>query len=492
MLRNKQISETLKKADQQVYEIIEKQWQAAVSGLDQDQLHYGLGRPFREPQSSEEYHKEIFSVLEDEDNQVHQLITKEYQRRQNTLQLIAAENQCSKAVLAALGSIIQNKTAEGFAGERLHGGCTVIDDIEQLAIARAKEAFGAKYANVQPHSGTTANQILLTALLKSGERILSLGLQHGGHFSHGSQVSFTSRFFNVQNYYVDRETYFLDYDAIRKQAIKFKPKLIICGASAYSRTIDFARFREIADSVGAYLLADISHIAGLVSAGAHPSPIDYAHFTTTSTYKSGGPRGGLILMGEEYNQKVQMAATSLALWELIDKATFPSVQGTPHLNNIAAKAVFFKEMLSQEYKTRQFGIIANAKHLANTLVDLGHNVVTGGTENHMILVNVASFSEGLTGTIAQRALEDCGIIVDKIALPYDKNGPAVTSGIRLGTPILTKNGMRPKEMEYIAVLIDDILKHIKIISGTEYKIDECFRNGTVARVKGLCSKFPIC
>jgi glycine hydroxymethyltransferase len=442
-------------------------------------------------QSSEEYHKNIFGALEEADFEVYRLITKEYERRQNTLQLIAAENQCSKAVLAALGSVLQNKTAYGYPGARLHGGCQVVDEVEKLAIARAKESFGAKYANVQPHSGTAANQIILTALLETGDKILSLALDHGGHYSHGAKVSFTGKFFNVENYYVDRDTFTLNYDAIREQAISFRPKLIICGASVYARTINFKRFREIADEVGAYLLADISHISGLVIAGAHPSPVNYAHFTTTSTYKPGGPRGGLILMGEDYNQKIKVGTESITLWEHIQNATFPGVQGTPYLNNITAKAVFLKETLSDEYKARQFKIIENAKSLAKSLLDLGHDVVTGGTDNHMILVNVAALRKGLTGVVAQRCLEQCGIVVDKISLPYDEKGFEIGSGIRAGTPVVTRNGMGTTEMESISALVDTILRKIEIISDSEYKIDESFCSEIADKVTQLCCSFPL-
>jgi len=436
-------------------------------------------------QSSSEYHRDIFGALEEVDQEIHRFITKEYERRQNTLQLLAAENQCSMAVLAALGSVVQNKTAEGFPGARLHGGCKVVDEIERLAVARAKQAFGAKYANVQPHSGTAANQIIVTSFLESSDKILSLALYQGGHFSHGSQVSFTGKFFNVENYYVDRNSFLLDYDAIRKQAIVFKPKLIICGASVYSRTIDFKKFREIADEVGAYLLADISHISGLIIAGAHPSPVNYAHVTTTSTYKPGGPRGGLILMGKDYEGR------GTKLWEHIQKATFPGLQGTPYLNHIAAKAVFFRETLSEEYRARQFKIIENAKRLADSLLDFGFDVVTGGTDNHMVLVNVANFREDLTGVIAQRCLEQCGIIVDMISVPYDKKGYTVASGIRLGTLIVTKNGMGTKEMESISALIDAVLKRVEITSDNEYRINESFSSETRDKVTQLCSKFPM-
>jgi len=441
---------------------------------------------------SQEYHESIFCALKESDAEIHQLITREHKRRQNTLQLGAAENQCSMAVLAALGSVLQNKTAEGFSGARLHGGCKVIDEIESLAIARAKEAFGASYANVQPHSGTTANQIVITAVLETKDKILSLALEHGGHFSHGAKVSIISKFFNIENYYVDKQTFLLDYDAIRRQAIKFKPKLIICGASVYSRKIDFAKFREIADEVGAYLLADISHISGLVIAGAHPSPVNYAHFTTTSTYKPGGPRGGLILMGRDYDRRATSdERRATRLWEHIQKATFPGLQGTPYLNHIAAKAVFFKETLSEQYRARQFAIIENAKKLAESLLDFGFDVVTGGTDNHMLLVNVANFRKGLTGVTAQRCLEQCGIIVDKISLPYDNKDPTVGSGIRIGTPIVTKCGMGTKEMESIAALIDAVLKKVEIISDNDYKIDESFGSEIANKVKQLCSRFPL-
>jgi len=288
---------------------------------------------------------------------------------------------------------------------------------------------------------------------------------------------------------VDKTSFLLDYDAIREQAVKVRPKLIMCGASAYVRKIDFKRFREIADSVGAYLLADISHIAGLVISGAHSSPIDYAHFTTTSTYKGGGPRGGLILMGKDYNLQIKVSGRDMPLWKHIQEATFPGVQGTPYFNHIAAKAVFFKETLCDEYKVRQFKIIENAQRLASNLLDLGYDVLTKGTDNHMVLINTENFREVLTGTIAQRCLEDCSIIVDMIKLPYDKKPASITSGIRLGTPIVTRNGMGVKEMDRVSALIDVILKEVEIVSDTEYRIDESFRQEKRDEVRQLCSRF---
>jgi glycine hydroxymethyltransferase len=441
--------------------------------------------------SSHRYHEDIFSALKEQDDQIYQLINREYERLQNNLQLIAAENQCSRAVLAALGSILQNKTTEGFPGARYHGGCEVVDEVERLAVARAKETFGAQYANVQPHSGTTANQIVLTALLERGDRILSLGLDQGGHLSHGAGVSFSGKFFEAENYYVDRQTFLLDYDAIRDKAVSLRPKLIICGASAYSRLIDFQEFRRIADQVGAYLMADISHIAGLVIAGAHPSSIDQAHFTTTSTYKPGGPRGGLILMGKDYDAKMTVSGKKTALWEHIQRTTFPGVQGTPYLNNVAAKAVFFKETLGEDYRARQFKIVQNAKRLAQGLLGLGHDVLTGGTDNHMVLINVGSLREGTTGLVAQRCLEDCGIIVNMNRLPYDSKGAAVAGGIRVGTPIVTRNGMGPQEMDAIAGLVDETLKKVKVVSDRHYELDESLRRQTQEKVRDLCHQFPI-
>ena len=344
---------------------------------------------------------------------------------------------------------------------------------------------------MQPHSGTGANQIVLTALLERGDRILSLGLDQGGHLSHGARVSFSGKFFEVDNYYVDRDTFVLDYDAIREKAITFRPRLIICGATAYSRVIDFHEFRRIADEVGAYLLADISHIAGLVIAGVHPSPVDEAHFTTTSTYKPGGPRGGLILMGRDYDRTISVSGKEKPLWEHIQKTTFPGVQGTPYLNNVAAKAVFFKETLSDEYRARQFKIVENAQKLADDLINMGYDILTGGTDNHMALVNVANFREGMTGVIAQKCLEDCGIIVNMNRLPYDTKSMAVASGVRLGTPIVTKNGMGAAEMHRISELIDVVLKGVRVVTNSEYRIDESLRSEIRNKVRQLSGRFPM-
>ncbi len=450
--------------------------------------------------SNEQYHRGLPSALEGSDEEVYRLLAKEYDRQQNTLQLIAAENQCSRAVLAALGSAVQNKTTEGFVGARFHGGCEVVDGIESLALNRAKEVFQAKHANVQPHSGTGANQIVITAILEKGDRILSQAMDQGGHVSHGAPVSFAGRFFEVEHYRVRPDTFLLDYDAIHEQALRFRPRLLICGASAYSRTIDFSRFRAIADEVGAYLMADISHISGLVAAGAHPSPVDHAHFTTTSTYKPGGPRGGLILMGRDFDMPFRTSAgaptqsattRSMPLWERIEKNTFPGFQGTPCLNNIAAKAVFFKEMLSAEYRHRQFGIVENAKTLAAEFLHLGYDVLTGGTDNHLFLANVVNFRRGLTGFIAQHCLEDCGIIINMNRLPYDAQNARTTSGMRLGTPIVTKNGMGSQEMHAIARLVDSVLTRVEIQGDRQYRLDPAFQNEVREHVQELCTRFPM-
>jgi len=448
--------------------------------------------PLHRPASaSAGYHQGILAALETSDGETYRLIEAEYERLQNTLQLIAAENQCSRAVLAALGSVVQNKTTEGFVGRRFHGGCDIVDSLETLAITRAKQVFGAQYANVQPHSGTGANQIVLTALLDSGDRILSLGMDQGGHVSHGARVAFAGKYFEIEQYSTNPESFLLDYDAIAEQARRFRPKLIVCGASAYSRVIDFAAFRAIADEVGAYLMADISHISGLVAAGAHPSPVDEAHFTTTSTYKPGGPRGGLILMGRDFETPVQAGKKEVPLWQRIEKTTFPGFQGTPYLNNVAAKAVFFREMLSEEYKRWQFKIVENAKVLAQAFAGLGYQLLTGGTDNHMFLINVARFREGLTGFIAQHCLEDCGIIVNMNWLPYDIQNPRTTSGMRLGTPIVTRNGMGRTEMEAIAPLVDRVLTQVEILGARQYRLDESLQSETQQRVQDLCAHFPI-
>jgi len=438
-----------------------------------------------------DYHEGLPDVLKESDRRVFDLVAAEYDRQRDTLQLIAAENRCSRAVLAALGSVVQNKTTEGFPGGRFHAGCGIVDEIETLAVERAKQVFSARHAEVQPHSGTTANHIVMAAVLRPGDRILSLGLDQGGHLSHGAVVSFTGRFFEVANYGVDPETLLLDYDRIGLHAQRFRPRLIVCGATAYCRTIDFARFRRIADEVGAFVLADVSHIAALIAAGAHPSPVDHAHFTTTSTYKPGGPRGGLILMGRDAELEVELFGRVRPLRRHLGHATFPGVQGTPYMNNIAAKAVFFREMLGADYRLRQFKVVENAAALAAALLDMGFDVLTGGTDNHMVLVNLAAYKGGMTGIVAQRALEQCGIIVNMNKLPYDKKPAAVTSGIRLGTPVITADGMAADQMREIAAMIEGVLDSVKVKSDTEYEINPDVVESVRDRVRELRCRFPI-
>lgn len=425
--------------------------------------------------------------LETEDPEIYTLIEKEVHRVTDTIQLIAAENMCSRSVLAALGSILNNKTTEGFPGARFHGGCEFVDHVETLAVERVKKVFNAEYANVQPHSGSQANSIVFMSLLEPGDKIMGLGLDYGGHLTHGAPVSMSGKLYHVDSYAVEEDSKLLNYDMIRDQAVKFRPKLLICGASAYPRQIDFEKFRAIADHVGAYLLADVSHISGLIAGGVHPSPVPHAHFTTTSTYKPGGPRGGLILMGKEFQDPSKRTKRTLS--EEISKWTFPGVQGTPLLNNVAAKAVFFNEMLGDEYRQRQAQIIRNAKVLAKFFVDNGYDVLTGGTDNHMVLMDVSS--RGLTGIVAQEVLEECGIVTNKNKIPFDTRSANVTSGIRLGTPVVTKIGMKEDEMQYIAEIIHRVLEETVVESETKYSIDPAFVEEIRRVVKGLNRRFSI-
>lgn len=446
-----------------------------------------ITREYERLSGCEGYHNGLLEILKQTDGQIYELLHAEYERQRNCLQLLAAENQCSRALLAVLGSVLQNKTAEGFAGARFHGGCAVVDEVETLAVERAKEAFSAKYANVQPHSGSTANQIVFQALLNEGDTILSLDCQCGGHPSHGADGSLTDSVFRVETYGVERGSFVFDYDKIREKAIAVRPKLILCGASAYPRTIDFGRFRTIADEVGAYLLADISHIAALVMAGVHPSPIDFAHVTTTSTYKAGGPRGGLILSGRDYQTQV---GEQMLLAKAIERATFPGFQGTPYFNNIAAKAVFFKEAMSSQYKTRQVKVVENACRLAEGLLRRGFDVLGRGTDTHMVLVDVCGFRAGLNGILAQEALEDCGIVVDSYRLGYE-NTSVPASGLRLGTPIVTRRGMGTRQMDMAAEMIAEVLEEVRISGLAEYELTQIVKSKIGGMVGDMCRNFTL-
>ena len=374
------------------------------------------------------------------------VLMQEARRQRDTLELIASENYVSRAVMEAQGSVLTNKYAEGYPGARYYGGCRYVDVVEEMAIARAKEIFGAEHANVQTHSGSQANAAAYMAMLELGDTVLSMSLAHGGHLTHGHKLSFSGRQYHFVHYGVRRDTEYIDYDEVAAKAAETQPRMILAGGSAYPRIIDFARLREIADSVGAYLLVDMAHIAGLVAAGVHPSPIPYAHVVTSTTHKTlRGPRGGLILCSAELAKK-------------IDKAVFPGIQGGPLMHVIAAKAVAFGEALRPEFKAHQRRTVENAKALAGALQRLGLRLVSGGTDNHLMLVDVSTL--GVTGRDAEKALEETGLACNKNQIPYDPKPPRVCSGIRLGTPPLTTRGMGVAEMEQVATLIVRVLRHL--------------------------------
>ncbi len=417
---------------------------------------------------------EIFRIQQDEEK-----------RQRTQLELIASENFASRAVLEAAGSVLTNKYAEGYPGHRYYGGCEIVDRAENLARQRANELFGSEHANVQPHSGSNANMAVYMTVLKPGETILGMDLSHGGHLTHGSPVNFSGQLYRFRHYGVDRESEVIDYDEVARLARQEKPRLIVAGASAYSRTIDFARFREIADEVGAFLMVDMAHIAGLVAVGAHPSPVPYAHFVSTTTHKTlRGPRGGMILIGKDGENSLGLKAAKSGRtknWsELLDSAVMPGVQGGPLMHIIAAKAVALREALLPEFGDYQRRIIANARVLASNLVSGGARLVSGGTDNHLMLVDLTPL--GLTGKHAETLLGDAGITVNKNAIPFDTRSPLVTSGIRLGTPAATTRGMGEPEMEQIAGLILEVLN-----SKGRQEIVESVRS----RVVEMCAGFPL-
>jgi glycine hydroxymethyltransferase len=393
------------------------------------------------------FEESFFPYLEKADPEIAAAIRGELERQQSQLEMIASENFASKAVLAALANPMQNKYAEGYPGKRYYGGCAYVDIAENLARERLKELFGAEHANVQPHSGTQANITAYLAFIKPGDKIMGMSLSHGGHLSHGHPVNFSGMYFNVAHYEVDRETRMLNYDSLEEQVLAEKPKLFVAGASAYPRVWDFERLRAICDKVGTYLMVDIAHIAGLIAAGIHPSPVPYADVVTSTTHKTlRGPRGGFILCPEKYAKE-------------IDKLNFPGTQGGPFMHVIAAKAVCFKEAMTEEFKEYQKQVVANAKKLASVLMENGFEIVSGGTDNHLFLLDLTS--KGLTGKAAVKALETAGITVNKNTVPFDEKSPFITSGIRVGTPALTTRGMRESEMEEIANLMIRVLDHIE-------------------------------
>lgn len=401
------------------------------------------------------------SYIEDRDPELWRAMTLEADRQRNNLELIASENYASNAVMEATGSVLTNKYAEGYPGKRYYGGCEYVDLAEELARERVKRLFGADYANVQPHSGSQANMGVYFTVLKPGDTILGMDLAHGGHLTHGAPVSFSGKLYNIVRYGVDRETETIDYDELRRVALEQKPKLIVAGASAYPRIIDFAKFRAVADEVGAFLMVDMAHIAGLVAAGAHPSPVKVADFTTSTTHKTlRGPRGGLILVGRDGENTIgAMTPKSdrLKLWsEMIDATIFPGMQGGPLCHVTAAKAVAFGEALDPSFKAYIAQVLVNAKALATGLAAGGARIVSGGTDNHLVLVDLSPM--GLTGKDAERWLDAAGITVNKNGIPFDTKGANLTSGIRVGSPALTTRGMREPEMAEIATLIVEVLR----------------------------------
>lgn len=410
---------------------------------------------------------EKYEKLKPFDPEVYAAIQDETNRQQNKIELIASENFVSERVMEANGSPLTNKYAEGYPSKRYYGGCEYVDVVENLAIERAKELFGAQYANVQPHSGAQANMAVFFALLTPGDTVLSMSLAHGGHLSHGSPVNMSGKYFNIVPYGVTEDTNTIDYDEVRRIALECKPKLILAGASAYPRIIDFKKFADIASEVGAYLLVDMAHIAGLVAAGCHPSPMPYADVVTTTTHKTlRGPRGGLILTNNE------------ELSKKINKAIFPGIQGGPLMHTIAAKAVCFKEALDPSFKKYAEQVVKNASVLAKTLLDEGFKLVSGGTDNHLMLVDLTDMD--VTGKEAEKMLDEVGITVNKNAIPFDTKSPFITSGIRIGTPASTSRGFKEEDMVEVGKLISLTIKDF-----------EKNKNEVMTRVKALCDKHPL-
>ncbi len=408
-----------------------------------------------------------FKVIKETDPQVCEALELELARQQGNIELIASENIVTPAVMAAAGSHLTNKYAEGYSGKRYYGGCEHVDIVENLAIERACALFGAKYANVQAHSGANANLATFVALLQPGDTVLSMSLAHGGHLSHGSPVNISGKYFNIVPYEVEKETSMIDYDKVAQLAKECKPKLILAGASAYPRALDFKKFREIADSVGAYLMVDMAHIAGLVAAGCHANPVPYADVVTTTTHKTlRGPRGGLILTNNE----------ELAL--KINKAIFPGTQGGPLMHIIAAKAVALKEAMSEEFKEYQKQIVKNAQVLAKALLEKGIDLVSGGTDNHLMLIDLTA--KGMTGKELEALLDKAHITANKNAIPFDTQKPFVTSGVRIGTPAVTSRGMKEEDMLVIADCIADL------VDNKEEAVERCSK-----KVAALCKKYPI-
>ena len=408
-----------------------------------------------------------FEEIVKTDPEIANAIKDEMNRQNSHIELIASENWVSKAVMAAMGSPLTNKYAEGYPGKRYYGGCQCVDVVEDLARERAKKLFGCEYVNVQPHSGAQANMAVMFAMLEPGDKIMGMNLDHGGHLTHGSPVNLSGKYFDVAHYGVDEDG-FIDYDEVLRIAKEHKPKLIVAGASAYARTIDFKRFREIADEVGAYLMVDIAHIAGLVAAGLHPSPIPYAHVTTTTTHKTlRGPRGGMIMCSEEMNKKFNF-----------NKAVFPGIQGGPLMHVIAAKAVCFEEALKPEYKEYMEQVVKNAQALSKGLIERGIKIVSGGTDNHLMLIDLSETE--ISGKELEKRLDDAHVTANKNTIPNDPRSPFVTSGVRLGTPAVTTRGMLEEDMDKIAEII-------ALVVESEDNVEKA-----KAMVAKLTDKYPLC
>ena len=429
--------------------------------------------------------KDAFSFIQDADSEIYDILLREITREDQTLELIASENFVSYPVLQMAGGVMTNKYAEGYPGARYYGGCEHVDEAENLARDRAKKLFDCEYVNVQPHSGSQANMAALMTFLNTGDTIMGLDLAHGGHLSHGSPVNFSGKLYNVVSYQVDRNTGRVDFDSVRKSAVEHKPKLIICGGSAYPRFIEFENFRAIADEIGAFLMADIAHPSGLVAAGIHPSPMPYCDVVTTTTHKTlRGPRGGMIMLGKDFENKWGAVAPKTGrtkmISELIDSTVMPGIQGGPLMHIIAAKAIAFGEALQPEFKKYAQDIVDNAQTMSEALLEKDYQLVSGGTDTHVILIDLSN--KGVSGKAAEKTLERAGITVNKNMVPFDKRSPFITSGIRLGTPAITTRGMGKGEMKKIVQFIDQILNDIENDTIVEnVKLD----------VKSLCKFFPL-
>ncbi|OUX20278.1 MAG: serine hydroxymethyltransferase [bacterium TMED250] len=426
-----------------------------------------------------------YNYIKNSDKEIYDILLRELNREHNTLELIASENFVSYPVLEMVGSVMTNKYAEGYPGARYYGGCIHVDEAENVARDRAKELFKCEYANVQPHSGSQANMAVLMTFADIGDTIMGLDLAHGGHLTHGSKVNFSGKMYNAVSYQVNKDTGRVDLNNVHEIAKKYKPKVIICGGSAYPRFVEFSEFKTIADSVDAYLMADIAHPSGLVAAGIHPSPMPYCDVVTTTTHKTlRGPRGGMIMMGKDFENKWGIVAPKSGrvkmVSEILDTAVMPGIQGGPLMHVIAAKAIAYGEALDPKFKLYAADIVKNAKTMADAFIKKGYDIISGGTDTHVVLIDLTN--KGVSGKAAEKSLEKAGITVNKNMVPFDKKSPFITSGIRVGTPALTTRGMSVNEMIQIVDLIDQVICNIE---------DEKVSNNVNEKVKELCQSFPL-